>query len=157
MASGSGYRAFSAVWRRPRSSPDGWSRHSTISPTLPAAAISLSTRCQPTTPNGASRLLTKQFQIGLVGYFYDQLTSDSGCAPILCPFESRVIGVGPQVEFIFPVAGMQGYLNLKAYAEFDNANRPDGWNVWVTFVLSPAPAGAGAAAPPMVTKAPPYS
>ena len=52
------------------------------------------------------------------------------------------IGVGPQVEFIFPVAGMQGYLNLKAYAEFDNANRPDGWNVWVTFVLSPAPAGA---------------
>ena len=47
-----------------------------------------------------------------------------------------------QVGFIFPVAGMQGYLNLKAYAEFDNANRPDGWNVWVTFVLSPAPAGA---------------
>ena len=27
---------------------------------------------------------------------------------------------------------MQGYLNLKAYWEFDNANRPDGWNAWVT-------------------------
>jgi hypothetical protein len=79
---------------------------------------------------GASQFLTKQFQIGMVGYFYDQLTPDSGCAPILCPFKSRVIGVGPQVGFIFPVAGMQGYLNLKAYAEFDNANRPDGWNVW---------------------------
>jgi hypothetical protein len=48
----------------------------------------------------------------------------------LCPFESRVIGVGPQIGFIFPVAGMQGYLNLKAYKEFDNANRPDGWNAW---------------------------
>jgi hypothetical protein len=32
----------------------------------------------------------------------------------------------------------QGYLNLKGYREFDNANRPDGWNAWVTFVLSPA-------------------
>jgi hypothetical protein len=50
----------------------------------------------------------------------------------LCPFESRVIGIGPQIGFIFPVAGMQGYLNLKAYWEFDNANRPDGWNAWVT-------------------------
>jgi hypothetical protein len=29
------------------------------------------------------------------------------------------------------------YLNLKAYKEFDNANRPDGWNAWVTLVLSP--------------------
>jgi hypothetical protein len=31
----------------------------------------------------------------------------------------------------------QGYLNLKGYGEFDNANRPDGYNVWLTFVLSP--------------------
>ena len=30
---------------------------------------------------------------------------------------------------------MQGYLNLKGYGEFDNANRPDGWNLWLTFVL----------------------
>jgi hypothetical protein len=33
---------------------------------------------------------------------------------------------------------MQGYLNLKGYGEFDNDNRPDGWDVWLTFVLSPA-------------------
>ena len=87
----------------------------------------------------ASQFLTKQLQVGVVGYVYDQLTPDRGCAPQLCPFESRVIGIGPQIGFIFPVAGMQGYLNLKAYKEFDNANRPDGWNAWVTLVLSPAP------------------
>ena len=34
---------------------------------------------------------------------------------------------------------MQGYVNLKGYGEFDAANRPDGLNVWLTFVLSPAP------------------
>ena len=32
----------------------------------------------------------------------------------------------------------QGYLNIKSYKEFENQNRPDGWNVWLTFVLSPA-------------------
>jgi hypothetical protein len=106
---------------------------------------------------GASQFLTKQLQVGLVGYFYEQLTGDSGCAPVLCPFESRVIGIGPQIGYIFPVAGMQGYVNLKGYGEFDNANRPDGWNVWLTFVLSPAPpssTSSTASAPPMLTKTP---
>jgi hypothetical protein len=32
---------------------------------------------------------------------------------------------------------MQGYLNLKAYKEFDNENRPAGWNAWLTFAISP--------------------
>jgi hypothetical protein len=34
---------------------------------------------------------------------------------------------------------LQGYLNLKAYGEFDAAHRPDGWNVWLTFAISHAP------------------
>jgi hypothetical protein len=103
---------------------------------------------------GASQFLTKQLQVGLVGYFYEQLTGDSGCAPVLCPFESRVIGIGPQIGYIFPVAGMQGYVNLKGYGEFANENRPAGWNVWLTFVLSPAPPTSQPSPPPMLTKTP---
>jgi hypothetical protein len=104
---------------------------------------------------GASQFLSKQVMVGLVGYIYEQLTPDNGCAPILCPFESRVIGIGPQIGYIFPVAGMQGYLNLKGYGEFDSANRPDGWNVWLTFVLSPAPqSSASSSPPPILTKTP---
>jgi hypothetical protein len=34
---------------------------------------------------------------------------------------------------------MQRYLNLKGYWEFDAANRPEGGNMWLTFVLSPTP------------------
>ena len=101
---------------------------------------------------GASQFLTKQLQVGLVGYVYDQLTPDSGCAPILCPFESRVLGVGPQIGYLFPVGDMQGYLNLKGYKEFDNADRPDGYNVWLTFVLSPKAPEAAASKPPILTK-----
>jgi len=73
---------------------------------------------------------------------------------VWCPFESRVIGIGPQIGYIFPVGGMQGYLNLKGYGEFDNDNRPDGWNVWLTFVLSPAPPSSESSPPPMLTKTP---
>ena len=89
---------------------------------------------------GASKFLTKQFFIGAVGYFYNQVTPDSGQAAFLGPFESRVIGIGPQIGFLFPVGNMQGYLNLKGYGEFDAANRPSGWNAWLTFAISPAEA-----------------
>jgi hypothetical protein len=98
---------------------------------------------------GASQFVTKQLQVGAVGYFYQQISPDSGAAPILGAFESRVIGVGPQVGYLFPVGKLQGYVNLKAYWEFAAQNRPDGWNTWVTLSLSPA---ATAAASPMVSK-----
>ena len=88
---------------------------------------------------GASQFLTKQFQVGVVGYVYDEVGCDSGSGDRVGCFQSRVIGVGPQVGFIIPISKTtQGYLNIKGYNEFDNANRPDGWNAWVTFVLSPA-------------------
>jgi hypothetical protein len=88
---------------------------------------------------GASKFLTKQLQVGLVGYFYEQISPDSGSGDRVGSFESRVIGIGPQLGFIFPVGDMQGYLNLKGYKEFSAEHRPDGWNTWLTFVLSPAP------------------
>ena len=53
-----------------------------------------------------------------------------------------MVGVGPQVGFIFPVGEMQGYLNFKGYKEFAAENRPEGWDAWVTFSIS------AAAAPP---------
>jgi hypothetical protein len=37
-----------------------------------------------------------------------------------------------------PRIAEQGYLNIKGYKEFAAQNRPDGWNAWVTLVISPA-------------------
>lgn len=87
---------------------------------------------------GASQFLSKQFFVGAVGYIYQQLTPDKGQAPILGEFKSRVLGVGPQIGYLFPVFDMQGYLNLKGYAEFDAQNRPSGFNTWIIFAISPA-------------------
>jgi hypothetical protein len=60
---------------------------------------------------------------------------------------SRVFGVGRQIGYLFPVGNMQGYLNAKAYFEFDNHDRPAGWNTWLTFSIQPA-------APPAATPPP---
>ena len=87
---------------------------------------------------GASQFLSKQVFVGLVGYAYQQISNDTGGSPLLGGFRSRVLGVGPQIGYLFPVGNMQGYLNLKGYGEFDAANRPSGWNTWLTFSISPA-------------------
>jgi hypothetical protein len=72
---------------------------------------------------GASKFLSKQVFVGLVGYGSQQITDGFGAHPILGGFQSRVLGIGPQIGFLFPVGDMQGYLNLKGYGEFEAANR----------------------------------
>jgi len=101
---------------------------------------------------GASQFLTQQVQAGVVGYVYKEVGCDSGTGDRVGCFQSQVLGIGPQLGFIFPVAGMQGYLNFKGYEEFDSSDRAKGWNAWVTFVLSPA-----AAAPPTTPKRPMFT
>ena len=123
---------------------------SDTAPSTPAAATPISIRrpamsflacsASPTTPRihrrsiqsgvdmhfdwGASQFLSKQVMVGLVGYVYKQLGCDSGSGDRVGCFQSQVVGVGPQIGFLFPVGDMQGYLNLKAYGEFAAENRP---------------------------------
>jgi hypothetical protein len=101
---------------------------------------------------GASQFLTKQVQVGLVGYAYKDIGCDSGSGDHVGCFQSQVFGIGPQFGYVFPLSEtLQGYINLKAYAEFGGSDRPTGWNTWLTFAISPA-----AAPPPapsrMITK-----
>jgi hypothetical protein len=99
----------------------------------------------------ASQFLSKQFLVGVVGYLYQEVGCDSGSGDRVGCFQSRVVGLGPQVGYLFPVGDLQGYLNLKAYGEFANQDRPDGWNIWLTFSISPA-APTPPAAKPLVYK-----
>jgi hypothetical protein len=77
---------------------------------------------------------------GAAGYFYQQLTGDSGAGASLGDFKSRVIGIGPQIGFFIPMAAYQGYLNLRAYYEFAAKNRMEGWNAFVSFSIEPSEA-----------------
>jgi hypothetical protein len=101
---------------------------------------------------GVSQFLTKQVQVGLVGYLYQEIGCDSGSGDRVGCFQSRVLGIGPQFGYIFPIGDkLQGYFNMKAYGEFDAANRPSGFNIWLTFNLSPA-ATPPTSSRPMFTK-----
>jgi hypothetical protein len=68
--------------------------------------------------------------------------NDTGPKKAITDFvKSRVFGIGPQIGYLFPAADMQGYINLRGYWEFGAENRPEGWNMWLTFALSPAAPG----------------
>lgn len=109
----------------------------------------------PSDVQRASQFLTKQWQVGLVGYWYDQLSCDSGSGDRVGCFQSRVGGIGPQIGYGFSISKeWQGYFNLKGYREFAAQNRPDGWNAWLTFAISPAAPGKAQASTKrrMITK-----
>jgi hypothetical protein len=102
---------------------------------------------------GASHFLTKQFMIGVAGYYLKQITGDTGPGATLGGFETRIAGIGPQIGYLFPIGDqVQGYINVKAYKEFAAENRAEGWNLWLTLSFSPASPSATAPPTPMFHK-----
>ena len=88
---------------------------------------------------GASQFLSKEMFAGAVGYFFNQVTGDSGPGATLGSFQSRVVGIGPQIGYLVPIGDVQGFIGLKGYKEFGSQDRAPGWNFWLTFSISPAP------------------
>jgi len=84
-----------------------------------------------------SPYLSERMHIGAVGYYYDQLSGDSGPGARLGDFKSRVAGAGPQIGFFLPMGDREGYLNFRAYYEFAAEHRLEGWNMFVTLSVEP--------------------
>ena len=79
------------------------------------------------------RSLSKSFFVGLVGFYYQQLTADNGQPASLGSFESRTRGIGPQIGYNFDLGrGVSIYANLRGYTEFDVHNRTQGYAIYAT-------------------------
>jgi hypothetical protein len=103
--------------------------------------------------HGDDRLCRSEKQERSMSPNIQEVGCDSGSGNRVGCFQSRVVGAGPQFGYIIPLSTTtQGYLNLKAYWEFANQNRPDGWNAWVTFVISPAEQTPSTAPRRIITK-----
>ncbi|WP_024519838.1 transporter [Bradyrhizobium sp. Tv2a-2] len=85
----------------------------------------------------ASQFVTKDVLVGVAGYYFQQLTDDTGPGAKLGGFRGMAVGIGPEIGFLFPVGDYQGYLNIKGYKDLAVENRPEGWSTWVTFAISP--------------------
>ena len=77
--------------------------------------------------------LPNHWSMGVVGYWYEQLTGDSNNPEILGDFKGRAIAIGPEISYQFmqnprhPVT-----LDLRWYHEFEVKNRLEGDSVFLT-------------------------
>ena len=77
-----------------------------------------------------SQFLSEQWEVGVAGYVYYQLTGDSGSGATLGSFKSRVAAIGPEVGYAFNIGKKQAYANIRGYWEFWAKNRLEGVTVF---------------------------
>jgi hypothetical protein len=73
----------------------------------------------------------EQFDAGLVGYYYDQVSGDSG-AGARSDFEGRVAAIGATVGWNFKAGDLPVSTRIKYFHEFDTQNRAGGDAVYLT-------------------------
>ena len=86
-----------------------------------------------------SQFLSANWEVGLVGYVYYQLTGDSGSGARLGSFESKVASVGPEIGYAFTIGGLPAYANVRGYWEFWAENRVQGYAVFATIEIPLGP------------------
>jgi hypothetical protein len=88
-----------------------------------------------------SQFLSASWEVGVVGYVYDQISADSGAGDRLGAFESKIAAAGPEIGHPFAAYGRAGYINLRAYWEFGAVHRVEGRAVYLTVAipLGPSP------------------
>lgn len=69
---------------------------------------------------------SKQFGIGITGYYYRQITADSGSGARLGAFKGEVTGIGPLVNYNFELRQIPISTSLRWIHEFDVKNRLEG-------------------------------
>ena len=78
---------------------------------------------------------SRQFAIGVNGYFYDQISGDSGAGARLGSFEGRVIAIGPVMNLNFKAGPLPVSTSLKYFREFDVKNRLEGDAGYATITI----------------------
>jgi len=80
---------------------------------------------------GASRWVSKNWQLGVAGYGYYQLTGDSGGGDAVGDNRSRVAAIGPQIGYQHSWKTGSLYASLRGYQEFWASNRNEGQSVFL--------------------------
>jgi hypothetical protein len=74
--------------------------------------------------------------LGVEGFWFEQVTGDSGDGARLGDFEGRTAGIGPVLGYILPLGKEKLLLEAKWLPELDTQNRLEGDYVWLKAVLA---------------------
>jgi len=72
--------------------------------------------------------------VGVSGFWYDQITGDSGSGATYGDFEARTTGVGPALSYVFKLGKVDMIAELKWLHELDTTKRLEGNIVWFKIV-----------------------
>ena len=79
--------------------------------------------------------LSRNFDVGLVGYYYRQISDDWGSGARLGGFRGEVIALGGTAGVTFNVAEREVMTRVKVYREFNVSNRLQGTAAFFTVAL----------------------
>ncbi len=72
--------------------------------------------------------------LGAEGFYFEQVTDDSGSGAVLGRFKGMTAGLGPVLGYIHPFGKRSLVVELKWLAELDTKNRLDGDYIWLKLV-----------------------
>jgi hypothetical protein len=79
------------------------------------------------------KTLSKSWSLGVQGYYFQQLTNDSGSGALLGPFKGMETGVGVTAAYHFSAGRMPATLRGRVTQDLDAENRLKGTGVWLDF------------------------
>ncbi len=83
-----------------------------------------------------NQFLSETFALGLHGFFYKQITGDSGSGAILGSFKGEAAGIGPSLMWIPKIKNKDVAVSAKWIHEFDTENRLEGDHLFLNFTMA---------------------
>lgn len=83
-----------------------------------------------------NQFFSESFGVGLNGYFYRQISADSGDGALLGSFKGEGAGIGPAMYYSKEIAGRQTYFIAKWFHDYHTDNRVKGDYAYLSFVMS---------------------
>jgi hypothetical protein len=83
-----------------------------------------------------NQFFSESFAIGINGFYYKQLSGDSGSGAVLGDFKAEAAGIGPSILWNTSLGGQDVAFIAKWIHEFHSENRLEGDHVFASFALS---------------------
>jgi hypothetical protein len=83
-----------------------------------------------------NQFLSETFAVGLHGFFYEQITGDSGSGAILGSFKGEAAGIGPALMWIPKIKDKDVVISAKWLSEFDTEHRLEGDHLFLNLTMA---------------------